>query len=112
MFTFNCEVCGKECTSKTDPANWKAGKVCWDCRNKKQTENTNGNSKPAQQQGFQRQSNSNCNHNHEFDLDKYVCDLLDVYESLLYLAKSRGLEIPDTSICQWATSIMIQKDKR
>ena len=109
MFTFNCEVCGKECTSKTDPSKWKSGKVCWDCRQKNQTANKTDSPKQASNNGYQAQSFSNCNR--EFDLSKYICDLLDVYEALLYAAKSRNLELPKASVCQWATSIMIQKEK-
>ena len=111
MYEFTCEVCGKQCNSKTDPSTWKGGKICWDCRNKKQTAAQNTSPKPSVGSGYTTSSNTNYIPR-EFDLNKYLDDLFDIYECLKIKAESRQLEIPEANLCQWTTSILIQKDKR
>ena len=104
-------MCGKQCSSKTDPSTWKGGKICWDCRNKKQTATQNTSPKPSV--GSSSATSSNTNYTpREFDLNKYLDDLFDIYECLKIKAESRQLEIPEANLCQWTTSILIQKDKR
>lgn len=111
MYEFTCEVCGKQCNSKTDPSTWKGGKICWDCRSKKQTAPQTASPKPASNHSFTATTNTNYIPR-EFDLNKYLDDLFDIYECLKIKAESRQLEIPEANLCQWTTSILIQKDKR
>ena len=111
MYEFTCEICGKQCNSKTDPSTWKGDKICWDCRKKKQTATQTEPSKQANNSSVAQPTNSNYTPR-EFDLNKYLDDLFDIYECLKYKAESRQLEIPEANLCQWTTSILIQKDKR
>ena len=111
MYEFTCEICGKQCSSKTDPSTWKGGKICWDCRSKKQTATQNAVPKQSSSNGYQPSTNTNYTPK-EFDLNKYLDDLFDIYECLKIKAESRQLEIPEANLCQWTTSILIQKDKR
>ena len=113
MYEFTCEVCGKQCNSKTDPSTWKGGKICWDCRNKKQTATGTTTPKQTNNNNIQPQSKTNYTpQNNSFDLNKYLDELFDIYECLKIKAESRQLEIPEANLCQWTTSILIQKDRR
>lgn len=109
LYTFTCEVCGKECHSKSNPDTWKQGKLCWDCRNKNKTATQTASPKPTTNSASPTPYRTNCE---SFDMAKYVDELLDVYEVLKIKSQERSLEIPDTNLCQWATSVMIQKDRR
>ena len=47
----------------------------------------------------------------EFDIEGYVSDMLFVYATLKRMVDENKMTIPEASLCQWTTSIMIQKDK-
>lgn len=113
MFEFICEVCGKECTSQTDPSTWKQGKICWDCRKNKSAQ-TKTSATQSTSNGYSKATNINSYRKSttEFDLSNYIDELLTVYQTLKEKAFEAGLDIPETNLCQWTTSILIQKDKR
>lgn len=99
---FICENCGKEvdCGEK-NPNNWKQ-KLCYDCR-KKLTGGVVSTAKATSATKYQPTK--------AFNLETYINDLLDVYQALTYACQGRDVVIPEQSLCQWATSIMIQREK-
>ena len=103
MYSFNCEVCGKQCESKSNPDNWK-NKICMDCRNKaKDSKQSNSYSKVSGAKPYQPKP--------AFDVEKEIDNLLDLFETISIKAEARGLEVPPANVAQWATSLIIQRDK-
>ena len=47
----------------------------------------------------------------EFDLESYVADMIAVYITLSTMCDEAKLTIPIDNLCNWTTSIMIQKEK-
>jgi hypothetical protein len=111
-YTFQCEVCGRTVTSKSDPSNWRT-KTCWDCKQK--------GAQPTVAQPQSKTASMVSNYGGKvigttpikaFDIDKYIEDLFTVYGKLKAEAETRGVEVPEANLCQWVTSILIQKDKK
>jgi hypothetical protein len=114
MYKFTCEKCGGEFYSKADPSGWRH-KMCNACSGKpykdypvetttltapkpvptKPVYNNIAPTKPKQ----------------EFNLDDYIMDMLSVFETLKVSCDEAKLTIPIDNLCQWTTSIMIQKGK-
>ena len=109
-YTFQCEVCGKTVTSKSDPTNWRT-KTCWDCKTKAQGEQPKAQSKTASMVNTFGGKVVGTTPK-AFDIDKYIEDLFTVYGKLKAEAEARGVEVPEANLCQWVTSILIQKDKK
>lgn len=107
-YTFTCDVCGQEFYSKVNPEGWRSHK-CNKCAGKKYPDYpvnapvVNNTAKAQNVEKYQPRT--------EFSTEDYVKELVDVYEMLKYTVEGRNLEIPEASLCQWATSVMIQKGK-
>lgn len=112
MYTFQCEVCGKTVTSKSDPTNWRT-RTCWDCKQKggQTTQAQPQNKTTAMLNSFGGKVVAQTQVK-QFDIDKYIEDLFTVYGKLKAEAETRGVEVPEANLCQWVTSILIQKDKK
>lgn len=114
MFKFTCEKCGNEFYSKADPSGWRH-KLCNACSGKPYkdypVETTSIAApkpvpvKPVYNQVAQAQPKK------EFNLDDYIMDIVCTYQMLSAACDSAGLTIPIDNLCQWTTSIMIQKGK-
>lgn len=116
MFKFVCEKCGKEFYSKADPSGWRH-KMCNACSGKPYkdypVETTTPTPsvpksvpvKPVYNQVAQAQPKK------EFNIDEYIMDMISTFELLKASCDEAGLTIPMDNLCQWTTSIMIQKGK-
>ena len=114
MYEFTCEKCGGRFYSKADPSGWRH-KMCNACSGKpykdypvetttvkapkpvpvKPVYNSVAESKPTK----------------EFNLDEYIMDMLATFGALQLACDEAQLTIPIDNLCQWTTSIMIQKGK-
>ncbi len=113
MFKFTCEKCGGEFYSKADPSGWRH-KMCNACSGKPYKDYPVETTmpapkpvpiKPVYNQVAQTQTKK------EFNLDEYIMDMLATYEALKLACDEAKLTIPIDNLCQWTTSIMIQKGK-
>ena len=113
MYEFTCEKCGGEFYSKTDPSGWRH-KMCNACSGKPYKDYPVETTmpapkpvpiKPVYNQVAQTQTKK------EFNLDEYIMDMLATYEALKLACDEAKLTIPIDNLCQWTTSIMIQKGK-
>ena len=110
MYSFQCEVCGKLVTSKSDPSNWRT-KTCWDCKQKAGQVQPQVNKTNAMLTTFGGKEVSRPPIK-TFNIDQYIEDLFTVYGKLKAEAEARGVDVPEANLCQWVTSILIQKDKK
>lgn len=114
MFKFTCEKCGGEFYSKADPSGWKHT-VCNACSGKPYkdypVETTSLPApkpvpiKPVYNKVAQQQPSR------EFNLDEYIMEIITTYDALRMACDDAKLTIPIDNLCQWTTSIMIQKGK-
>lgn len=113
MYKFTCEKCGGEFYSKADPSGWRH-KTCNACSGKPykdypvETVNVSAPKpvpiKPVYNQQAQQVKK-------EFNLDEYIMEMLSTFELLKVACDEAKLTIPVDNLCQWTTSIMIQKGK-
>ena len=116
MFTFICEKCGGTFQSKSDPSKWRH-RLCNNCRGNQYASNPQGTSYSPRPVPVQPQLQGVVYNQQatpikkEFDIEGYVSDMLFVYATLKRMVDENKMTIPEASLCQWTTSIMIQKDK-
>lgn len=123
MFTFTCEKCGGQFYSKVDPSGWRHT-ICNKCSGKPYKDLPVEGSAPAptyqpKPVPTSKPSYGQVTYNNvaptqvkkEFDLDAYITDMLIVYEAIKIECDRRRLTIPEENLCNWTTSIMIQKAK-
>ena len=120
MYTFVCEKCGGTFQSKTDPTTWRK-RLCNNCRgNKYATNNQSGGYQPRTVPTAVQTTQSvptnvvyaNTNlAKKEFDLESYITDMFLVYATIKRMADENQMTIPADNICNWTTSIMIEKNK-
>ena len=118
MFTFVCEKCGGTFQSKSDPSKWRH-RLCNNCRGNQYASNPQGNAYtprpvPVQPQPVSQgvvYNSQSTPIKKEFDVETYVADMLLVYATLKRMVDENKMTIPESSLCQWVTSIMIQKEK-
>lgn len=118
MFTFTCERCGGQFYSKVDPSGWRH-RICNKCSGKPYKDLPVLGTAPVQGVPTQPQPVQNFSQpiqpvsvqKKDFDLESYITEMLLVYNTIKIMADESRLTIPEASICQWTTSIMIQKDK-
>lgn len=123
MFTFTCEKCGGQFYSKVDPSGWRHT-ICNKCSGKPYkdlpvegsvpTPTYQPKPVPTMKGGYGQVTNGVQPvqvHKKEFDLDSYISDMLMVYSALKIACDEQRLTIPEDNLCNWTTSIMIQKGK-
>ena len=119
MFEFICEKCGKRFYSKVDPSGWRHT-VCNACSGKPykdypvpdngSTEGTSYTPKPVPVKPVYNKPQEPVV-KPEFNLEKYIGDMLEIYVTLKEMVDESKLNIPIENLCNWTTSIMIQKSK-
>lgn len=123
MFTFTCEKCGGQFYSKVDPSGWRHT-ICNKCSGKPYkdlpvegsvaTPQYQPKPVPTARPSYGQVSNGVAPAQvvkKEFDLDTYIADMLMVYSALKIACDEQRLTIPEENLCNWTTSIMIQKAK-
>ena len=123
MFTFTCEKCGGQFYSKVDPSGWRHT-ICNKCSGKPyrdlpvegsaQAPTYQPKPVPTVKPSYGQVSNGVAPTQvvkKDFDLDTYIADMLLVYSALKIACDEQRLTIPEENLCNWTTSIMIQKAK-
>jgi hypothetical protein len=123
MFTFTCEKCGGQFYSKVDPSGWRHT-ICNKCSGKPykdlpvegsaQAPTYQPKPVPTARPSYGQVSNGVAPAQvakKEFDLDSYIADMLMVYSALKIACDEQRMTIPEENLCNWTTSIMIQKAK-
>lgn len=123
MFTFTCEKCGGQFYSKVDPSGWRHT-ICNKCSGKPyrdlpvegsaQAPTYQPKPVPTARPSYGQVSNGISPvavEKKEFNLDAYVEEMLYVYLTLKSACDKATLTIPEDNLCNWTTSIMIQKGK-
>lgn len=119
MFEYTCEKCGGRFYSKADPNGWKHT-VCNACSgkpykdypvNSNVTVATAPQPKPVPIKPTYNNVAVGKVEREEFNLEEYVSDMMIVYGTLVEMVKETGYDIPVENLCNWTTSIMIQKGK-
>lgn len=117
MFTFQCEKCGGMFYSKVDPSGWRHT-ICNKCSGKPYKDLPVEGSTPTPQYQPKPVPTMKPTYNQvasqpkkEFDLDTYIAEMLMVYSALKIACDEQRLTIPEENLCNWTTSIMIQKAK-
>lgn len=116
-YTFRCEKCGGEFYSKVDPSGWRHH-LCNACSGKQYKDypvasgSTTYTPKPVP---TSKQVYNNIPakpvEKKEFNLDEYICDLIQTYIAVSSACDEAKLTIPVENLCNWTTSIMIQKGR-
>lgn len=116
MFTFTCEKCGGQFYSKADPSGWRH-KMCNACSGKPYKDLPVEGSAPSYQP---KPVPTKITYNNippqpvakkEFNLENYVAEMIEVYITLSSMCDEAKLTIPIDNLCNWTTSIMIQKGR-
>lgn len=118
-YTFVCEKCGREFYSKLDPSNWRH-KVCNGCSGKQYKDYPVDNTSPTPQYQpkpvptkpvYTNNKPVQVEQPQTFNLTEYITDMLMVYGTLKDMCDEARLTIPVENLCNWTTSIMIQKGR-
>ena len=115
-YTFKCEKCG-EFYSKVDPSGWRHH-LCNACSGKQYKDYpvANGSTTytpkpvPTAKQVYNNVQPKPVEKK-EFNLDEYIADLIFTYMTLSVMCDEAKLTIPVENLCNWTTSIMIQKGR-
>lgn len=116
-YTFKCEKCGGEFYSKVDPSGWRHH-LCNACSGKQYKDYPVQGSTPTytpKPVPTTKQVYNNVQpkpvEKKEFNLDEYIADLIFTYMTLSVMCDEAKLTIPVENLCNWTTSIMIQKGR-
>lgn len=118
-YTYTCEKCGGQFYSKVDPSGWRHH-VCNACSGKQYKDYPVAGTQPTPVYNPQPVPTAKPVYNNipaqqvpkkEFDLETYVAELIEVYITLSTMCDEAKLTIPVENLCNWTTSIMIQKEK-
>jgi len=109
MYKFTCSKCGGQFYSKVDMSNWTRP-MCNKCAGKPYKDYPVEDSKPTQQPTYNNVPPTKIEKK-EFDLESYITDMILVYSTLSVMCDQAKLTIPIENLCNWTTSIMIQKEK-
>lgn len=117
-YTFRCDVCGGEFYSKVDPSSWRTHK-CNKCSGKQYKDypvksgSTTYSPKPVP---TTKQVYNNVQpvqvEKKEFNVEAYIEEMLYIYLTLKNACDRATLTIPEENLCNWTTSIMIQRGKQ
>lgn len=117
QYTFRCEKCGGEFYSKVDPSGWRhhlcnacSGKQYKDYPVQGSTPTYSPKPVPTTKQVYNSVQPKQVEKK-EFNLDEYVADLIFTYVTLSSMCDEAKLTIPVENLCNWTTSIMIQKGR-
>lgn len=116
MFTFTCEKCGGQFYSKADPSGWRH-KLCNACSGKpyKDLPVTGGTQYTPHPVPTTKPVYNNVQPvavaKKEFDLETYIAEMIEVYITLSSMCDEAKITIPVDNLCNWTTSIMIQKGR-
>ena len=115
MFTFTCEKCGGQFYSKADPSNWRH-KLCNACSGKPYKDLPVSNSPsytphPVPTTKPQYNNIPPQQVKKEFDDEEYMADIISTYVRLSAMCDEAKITIPVDNLCNWTTSIMIQKGR-
>lgn len=119
QYTYTCEKCGGQFYSKVDPSGWRHH-VCNACSGKNFKDYPVPNTRPVPQYQPQPVPTAKPVYNNvpaqpvekkEFNLEDYIADMILVYITLSSMCDEAKLNIPIENLCNWTTSIMIQKQK-
>ena len=118
-YTYTCEKCGGQFYSKVDPSTWRHH-VCNACSGKQYRDYPVANTQPAPTYNPQPVPTAKPVYNNvqpvavakkEFDSETYIAEMIEVYITLSTMCDEAKLTIPIENLCNWTTSIMIQKEK-
>lgn len=118
-YTYTCEKCGGQFYSKVDPSGWRHH-VCNACSGKQYKDYPVPGTQPTPVYNPQPVPTAKPVYNNipaqqvpkkEFDLETYVAEMIEVYITLSTMCDEAKLTIPIENLCNWTTSIMIQKEK-
>lgn len=118
-YTFTCEKCGGAFYSKVDPSDWRHH-VCNSCSGKPYRDYPVAGvapqpvyqpkpvptAKPVYNNVQPQQVSQK-----EFDLEEYITDMIITYSTLATMCDEAKLTIPIDNLCNWTTSIMIQRER-
>jgi hypothetical protein len=115
MFTFTCEKCGGQFYSKADPSAWRH-KLCNACSGKpyKDLPVAGGTSYTPHPVPTSKPQYNNVPPQpvkKEFDDEEYMADIISTYVRLSAMCDEAKITIPVDNLCNWTTSIMIQKGR-
>lgn len=115
MFTFTCEKCGGQFYSKADPSNW-LHKLCNACGRKPYKDlpvagGTQYKPHPVPTSKPQYNNVPPQQVKKEFDDEEYMADIISTYVRLSAMCDEAKITIPVDNLCNWTTSIMIQKGR-
>jgi hypothetical protein len=115
MFTFTCEKCGGQFYSKADPSGWRH-KLCNACSGKpyKDLPVASGTSYTPHPVPTSKPQYNNIPPQpvkKEFDDEEYMADIISTYVRLSAMCDEAKITIPVDNLCNWTTSIMIQKGR-
>ena len=115
-YQFKCEKCGGTFYSKVDPSGWRHH-YCNACSGKPYKDYpVDGTTKAVQEVAKPVPvkpvySNVAPVPKKEFNIDEYIMDIISTYQMLSSACDEAKMTIPIDNLCQWTTSIMIQKGK-
>lgn len=117
-YTFKCDKCGGEFYSKVDPSGWRHH-LCNACSGKQfkdypveggtttYTPRTVPTSKPVYNNVPPKPVEKK-----DFNLEEYIAEMILVYVTLSAMCDEAKLTIPIENLCNWTTSILIEKNRR
>ena len=118
-YTYTCEKCGGQFYSKVDPSAWRHH-VCNACSGKQYRDYPVAGTQPTPVYNPQPVPTAKPVYNNipaqqvpkkEFDLETYIAELIEVYITLSTMCDEAKLTIPVENLCNWTTSVIIQKEK-
>ena len=118
-YTFVCESCGGTFYSKVDPSSWRHHK-CNKCSGKQYRDYPVPNTQPVPVYSPQPVPTAKPVYNQvqpvqvqkkEFDLETYIAEMIEVFITLSTMCDEAKITIPVDNLCNWTTSIMIQKGR-
>lgn len=116
-YQFQCEKCGGTFYSKVDPSGWRhhycnacSGKPYKDYPVDTASKITNNVVKPVPVKPVYNNV-APTTPKKDFNIDEYIMDIIATYQMLSSACDEAKMTIPIDNLCQWTTSIMIQKGK-
>lgn len=116
-YQFQCEKCGGLFYSKVDPSGWRhhycnacSGKPYKDYPVDTTSKTVQNIAKPVPVKPVYNNV-APTPPKKDFNIDEYIMDIISTYQMLSSACDEAKMTIPIDNLCQWTTSIMIQKGK-